>query len=219
VAPVKDTGDPPRVLLSGQEDLLPPSWDFRGRLWEVDRRSTGAVVYFMRKKQMVPLDVPGISGADVKRFLISRDGSRLIAVLRTSAEQDTLVVSRILTTGDGQVAQALAAENISDPRTPEGQIRDIAWSSPTSLAVLRPLSRNLFQIRSASVDGATGLDAFAVTIDGRVVSLAGTPVPDEKIYAFQAGYAGNPAALVDLAGPRANQIELNPGLTMLSYAG
>ena len=31
---------------------------------------------------MLPLDVDGISGEDVKRFLVSRDGSRLIAVIR-----------------------------------------------------------------------------------------------------------------------------------------
>jgi hypothetical protein len=216
---VKDSGEEARQLLTGGEDLLRPAWDFRGRLWEVDRRSTGAVVSFLRKNQMVPLDVPGISGEDVKRFLVSRDGSRLVAVLRDSPQQASIVVSRILTTGDGQIAAALPAEDITDPQNPEGQIRDIAWRSPTSLAVLRPVSRDLFQVRSASVDGATGVDAFSVTIDGKVVSLAGTPVPDEKIYAFEPGVDGTPASLVDLAGPRANSIELNPQVTFVSFAG
>src|SRR5262249_58311662 len=62
IAPVKDTGEAPRGLLSEGEDLLNPAWDFRGRLWEVDRRSTGAVVYYLRKNQMVPLAVPGLIG-------------------------------------------------------------------------------------------------------------------------------------------------------------
>jgi hypothetical protein len=219
LAPVKETGEHARTVLTGGEDLLRPAWDFRGRLWEVDRRSTGAVVYFMHKNQMVPLDVPGISGEDVKHFLVSRDGSRLVAVLHGPAQQDTIVVSRILTTGDGQVAQALAADNISDATSPEGQIRDLAWSSPTSLVLLHPLSRDLFQIRSASVDGATGLAPFSVTIDGKIVSLVGTPVPDETIYAFEPGAGDTSAVLVDLAGPRSNQLRLDPRLTTLSYAG
>ena len=218
VAPVKDSGEQPLRLLTGAEDLLGPAWDFSGRLWEVDRRSTGAVVYYLRKEQMVPLDVPGISGADVKNFLVSRDGSRLVAVERLNAEQDILVVSRIITTSDGRVTQALPADDISDPLT-EGQIRDIAWRSTISLAVLRPVSPGLLQVRSASVDGATGLDAFSPTIEGKHVTLAGTPVPDEKIYAFEAGSGDTAAALVDLAGPRANQISLDARLTMLSYAG
>jgi hypothetical protein len=223
VAPVKDSGDPPRQLLAAQEDLLRPAWDFSGRLWEVDRRSTGAVVYYLRDdrrgSRMVPLDVPGISGRDVKHFLVSRDGSRLVAVIRDSAEQDSIVVSRILTTGDGQVVQALPADNITDPLNPEGQVRDITWSSPTSLSVLRPVSRQLFQVGSASVDGASGFDAFPVPVDGNVVGLAGTPVPDERIFAFEAADDATPAALVDLAGPRSNATEVDPRVTSLSYAG
>ena len=72
----------------------------------------------------------GISGEDVKDFLVSRDGSRLIAVIRKNAEEDSIVVSRILSTGDGQVLGALPAESITDPDNPDGQIRDIAWRSP-----------------------------------------------------------------------------------------
>jgi|1186.fasta_scaffold00802_3 hypothetical protein len=224
LAPVKDSGDPPVELTSSGEDLLRPAWDFSGRLWEVDRRSSGAVVHYLHKDRaggshLVSLDVPGISGADVKHFLVSRDGSRLIAVIRDSAEQDSIVVSRILTTGDGQVVQALAADNITDPLNPEGQIRDITWSSPTSLAVLRPVSRHLFQVGSASVDGASGFDPFPVPVDGNVVGLAGTPVPDEKIYAFQAADTGTPAALVDLAGPQSNSMKVDSRVTSLSYAG
>jgi hypothetical protein len=223
LAPVRNSGDPPRELMTGQEDLLRPAWDFSGRLWEVDRRSTGAVVYYLRTNrrgsEMVPIDVPGISGADVKHFLVSRDGSRLIAVIRDSAEQDSIVVSRILTSGDGHVLQALAADNITDPANPEGQIRDLAWSSPTTLSVLRPVSRRLFQVGSASVDGASGFDPFPVPVDGNVVGLAGTPVPDERLFAFEAGEDGTPAALVDLAGPRSNSIEVNARVTSLAYAG
>ena len=204
MGPVEDSDTDPTELITTGEDLLRPVWDFSGRIWEVDRRKSGAVVSYLRKGRMRVLDVEGISGKDVKDFLVSRDGSRLVAVIREDAERDSIVVSRILTTGDGQVAQALAADEITDP-TSDGQIRDIAWRSPTSLVVLRPLSRDLFQIRTASVDGATGLDSFSVTIDGDVVGLAGTPIPGGTIYAFAAAVAaddGTPAhaEVRDLAG-------------------
>ena len=43
-APVKDNGEPPTELIGDGEDLLRPAWDFGGRLWEVDRRTAGAMV-------------------------------------------------------------------------------------------------------------------------------------------------------------------------------
>jgi hypothetical protein len=216
VAPVKDTGEQPRDMITSGEDLLRPAWDFSGRLWEVDRRKTGAVVYFLDKRtgKMLPLNVNGISGEDVKGFLISRDGSRLIAVIRENTEEDSIVVSRIVSTGEGQVVGALSAEDVTDPDNLDGQIRDIAWRSPTSLAVLQPVNHELFQVRSASVDGASLADP-SVTIDEPVIGLIGTPVEGEPIYAFTK--SDTRTALADLAGPRGERIEVNPGLTMLAY--
>jgi hypothetical protein len=216
---VKDDGKEPTRLLTNQEDLLRPAWDFVGRVWEIDRRKTGAVVYYLHKDEMVTLDVPGITGQDVKHFLVSRDGTRLIAVVRQGPEEDAIVVSRILSTGDGLVAAAQAVDYITDPDQPEGQIRDIAWRSPTSLAVLRPVDRELLQVHDASVDGAN-LNDLSVPVDGSVVSLAGIPVPGEKIYAFAPAAADSTSAvLIDLAGPRANQIDIDPQVTFLAYAG
>jgi hypothetical protein len=213
VAPLTDD-EPARALISNGEDLLDPAWDFSGRLWEVDRRRDGAVVQYLRGDEMRTLDVPGISGQDVKDFLVSRDGSRLIAVIRTVGGNDALVVSRILTTGDGQVVGALAADDITAPDDLDSQIRDIAWRSPTSLAVLHPVSQRLFQVRSASVDGAPiGFENLSVTIDDKVLGLAGTPVPGESIYAFVSG------GLVDLAGSRADRISVDPDVTSLGYVG
>jgi hypothetical protein len=214
---VKDNGKDPTQLITTGEDLLRPSWDFLGRVWEIDRRSTGAVVSYLNKGEMVPLDVQGISGQDVKHFLVSRDGTRLVAVVRQGPGDDSIVVSRILSTGDGLVAAAQAVDSITAPG--EGQIRDIAWRSPTSLAVLWPVDRELLQVRDASVDGANPSDQ-SVPVDGRVVGLAGIPVPGETTYAFEPPTEDVPsAALIDLAGPRANQIDIEPPVTFLAYAG
>ena len=54
-----------------------------GRLWLVDRRARGRSC-IPGRRPVRTLDMPGISGADVKDFLVSRDGSRLVAVLRST---------------------------------------------------------------------------------------------------------------------------------------
>jgi hypothetical protein len=220
LGPVKDTGANPIRLIPDGEDLLRPAWDFNGRLWEVDRRDSGAVVYYLHNGKMHVVDVPGVSTEDVKEFLVSRDGSRLVAVVRSAPETDTIVVSRILSSGDGHVVQALPAHDITEPETLPGQIRAIAWYSPTSLVVLRPVTRALFRVRSASVDGAAPADALSVPIEEDVLGLAGTPDPDEPSYSFAPAGPDDPAAiLTDLAGPTGNEIDIDPGVTMLSYVG
>ena len=222
LAPVKDTGVIPQALITNGEDLLRPAWDFTGRLWEVDRRRSGAVVSYLFKGHLREVEVTGISGEDVKDFLVSRDGSRLVAVIRENAEEDAIVVSRILTTGDGQVTQVLPAHDISDPAG-EGQIRDIAWRSPTSLVILRPVSRDLFRVGSASVDGSTGPASISIPVKDDVVSLAGTPNEQQPIYTFARAEATDDvpahAVLGDLAGEQADQVTLDPGVTMLAYVG
>ena len=213
LGPVKDDGRPVTTLETTGEDLLRPAWDFSGRLWVVDRRRAGAVVSYLRRGQLRTLEVPGITGADVKDFLVSRDGTRLVAVIRESAEQDTIVVSRILTTGDGQVVSALAADDVTDPEELPGQIRDITWRSPTSLVVLRPVGRRLFQVRSVSVDGAEGLDRLSVTINQAVLGLVGAPVPGQSVFAFARG------ALFDLVEPRGNVVTVDDQVSVLGYVG
>ncbi|WP_298508949.1 LpqB family beta-propeller domain-containing protein [uncultured Nocardioides sp.] len=212
VAPVKDNGGSALKLKGNGENLLRPAWDFSGRLWEVDRRASGAEVMYRRGDQMRTLEVPGISGEDVKDFLVSRDGSRLIAVIRESAESDRMVVSRILTTGDHQVVGALAAETIT-PEDAAGPIRDVSWRTPTSVAMLYPTTRTLFQVRVASVDGAPSGDSLSAPIEGEVLGLAGTPVPGETNYAVVRG------GLVDLDDPLEAASEIDPTIDSLHYVG
>jgi hypothetical protein len=221
VAPVKDNGSDATPLIESGADLLRPAWDFSGRLWEIDRTGHGAAVSFLRKGRMHSIDVSGITGEDVKDFVISRDGTRLIAVVHdAAADADSIVVGRIQTTSDGQVVGALAATDVADPAIADRHIRDIAWLSPTSLAVLLPVTRSLFQVRSVSVDGAPGPDQLSIPIDDQVAALAGTPVPDETSYAFAPGEPDDPSALlIDLADSTGVPLVLDPRVTMLSYVG
>lgn len=225
LAPVKDNGADATTVLTGGRNLLRPAWDFDGRVWAIDRNGGDAIVYYLRKSRpgessMQPIEVSGISHEDVKDFLVSRDGSRLVAVVRHDEDDDEIVVSRIQTTSDKAVVGALAADDITDPDNLDGQIRDIAWLSPTRIAVLRPVSRSLFQVRNASVDGASGIDVVGIPIDEEVATLAGSPVPRVRSYAFAPAYDADPRALlVDLAGPTGNEIPVDPKVTVLSYVG
>jgi hypothetical protein len=214
VGPVKASADEPvQTLLTGGQDLLDPSWDFSGRVWSIDRRREGAVVRYSRRGTMRELVVPGVTGTVVKDFLISRDGSRLVAVVRDDADEDRIVVSRILTNGQADVVRALPAVAITEP-VGSGVIRDVAWATPTSIAVLHPVTRQLFKVRTVAVDGAPGaIDAEETTIGRDVLRLAGTPLPESAVYAVSDG------ALVDLSRARDNLVTIPDGVTSLDYAG
>ena len=213
VGPVGTEGSGVEQLLSGATDLLDPAWDFSGRLWIVDRREDGARVKFTQGGRMRSLKVPGISGRDVRLMLVSRDGSRLVAVVR-GRRDDTILVSRLLSDGRGDVVGALPAVEVSEPGGRSLRIRDIAWRSPTSIVVLHEVSDHLFQVRAATVDGAPNrLEGLSLTLDGRIIALAGTPTPDVSVYAVTRG------SLIDLAGASAGTIAIDPDVTSLGYVG
>ena len=203
----------PTTLINDGEDLLRPAWDYTGRLWEVDRREDGAVVSYLRDGDMKVVDVPGISGEDVKDFLVSRDGSRMIAVVRSGPGRDLIMVSRIHTAGEGRVIRVDAATDITTPDDEDTVIRGIAWRSPTSVMVLRPVIRQLFVARSASVDGSSSLDQALVPVHGDVTGLVGTPVPGERIFAVADG------GLVDLTDSQTASLAIDEGVTSLGYVG
>jgi hypothetical protein len=205
-------GTPARVIVSGT-DLLTPAYDVRDRLWSVDRRAGGAVVQYVRGTTVRTVDVPGISGQYVKDFTVSRDGTRLVAVVRGAGPDDSIVVSRIISTGDDQVQRVDAARDITPPET-DGRIRSLAWRTPTSLIYLQPQSRRFFYVRSVSVDGASlGVDDVFQSITEAVTDLVGSPTPSLPAYAFA------PGVLKDLAGARDLRIPVDDAVTDLTYVG
>ena len=139
VAPVSTDGQV-RQVVSGATKLLRPAWDFADRMWLVDRTSAGARVSFVEGNSIKPLTVAGLTGLDVKDFLVSRDGTRLVAALH-GPRSDHLVISRILHDSSGGVLGATRARSIPWNDTDVQRVRDIGWRSPTSVAVLHLLTR------------------------------------------------------------------------------
>ena len=198
--------------VSAAENLLRPAWDFSDRLWLVDNRESGAEVSYLGGRGPRAVTVRGISGRDVSRFLVSRDGSRLVAVL-PRPQGDRLMVSRILRGADGKVIGATRAQEIAWEGESGLRIRDIGWSSSTSIAVLHRVAKELFELRTIAVDGApSGADDLLTTLPGRVLGLATSPVAEETLYAV------TNTSLLDPRG-EAPQAGLDAETTLVGYVG
>lgn len=202
-----------REVASQASDLLPPVWDLAGVLWLVDRRGSGAVVTAVVQNRPLQITVPGVSGQRVRSFLVSRDGSRFVAVLR-GPTADAIVVSRIRRDEQGGLLGATRARRLTWPDD-DRRIVDIGWRSPTSVATLSRLSDELAEVRTLSVDGSPGFAlAPATTTRGRIRWLVSSPVTAEHAYAV----AGN-GLIVDLAGPTPLAAPEGLELSTLTYAG
>lgn len=199
-------------VLSGATDLLRPSWDFAGRVWLVDRTSRGARVLHVDGQRVRTLRVPGVTGRDVRQVLVSRDATRLVAVVR-DRDTDRVQTARIVVDDQGQVTRALRGTAIGAADRGRLRVRDMVWSSATTVALLSKVGRaDLAEVRTVTVDGApTGLSSLSSTVRGGVESLAGTPIEGEPTY----GVTGD--GLVDLDD---GQVAARPGpLRSLTYAG
>jgi hypothetical protein len=220
------TGDGSRVLVSsvrgpdpsveevvsGAEDLLRPSWDFTDRLWFVDARASGAEVGYLAGGRPDSVRVRGLTGRRVTHMIVSRDGTRLVAVVRHD-KGDRVMVSRIRHDAEGRVVGATRARKIAVE--PGLRIRDIGWAAPTGLAILTPLSAEFVQVRTLSVDGApTGLDTQISRIADRVVALATSPAEAQNLFAL----VGN-RDLLDLTVGGTAGAPIDPRVDTLDYVG
>jgi len=199
-------------VASGGTDLLPPVWDFADRLWLVDRTASGAAVAVLRDGRLLPVDVPGVTGRDVSHVLVSRDGSRLVAVVDRAAG-DRIVVSRLRYDARGRPLGGTRARAIAWDDQPRLSVLDVGWSSATSIGVAHRLGGDLFQVRTMSVDGApAGLTGLAATVQERPRALVSSPRATDPVYVVTR------SGLVDaLSGSRV--AESAPGLSTLTYVG
>lgn len=215
VAPMDGAGRAVEVA-SGGRDLLPPAWDFMDRIWLADRAAGGAVISVVAGDQPPrAIEVPGMSGRDIRRLLVSRDGSRLVAVVRTSSG-DRIVASRILHSDSGKVLRATRAVTLDFAPDPiDKVIRDIGWRSPTSISVLTDLTPSLSQVATISVDGSPGNlgIAGATSVSGGTRQLVSSPVEGAEVFAI------SPQSVSDLTAPARPIGPLPDGLSSLTYVG
>jgi hypothetical protein len=212
---VTDVRNPDSVVVevqSGATDLLPPSWDFADRLWSVDRGAEGAAVSVVQDDRLREVEVPGVTGREVSAALVSRDGSRLVAVVQRPAG-DRVVVSRLRYDARGRALGGTPAQDVTWVDQPRLSVLDLGWSSPTSLVVAHRLGGDLYQVRTLSVDGApAGVSGLAATVLERPRAVVSSPRATDPVYVVTR------SGLVD--APSSSQVaEPEPGLTYLTFVG
>lgn len=213
VAPMEQPDGQVSTVVSGAVDLAAPSWDHRDRTWVLDRGAGRArVILAVDGVASAPV-VPGLSGRTVTDLLVSRDGSRLVGVVR-GATSDRVVSTRVRYDAAGTVIGFTPPRTL--PLTAEGRprIRDIAWRSTTTVSVLSDLGEDSSEVRTLSVDGSPGEIATGGTtrLRGLFRMLLSAPV-DSEVFAL----AGR--TVKSLTRPERTVPALPPGLTSLSYTG
>jgi hypothetical protein len=212
VTRVRGAGSPVDPVLQDGTDLLRPTWDFADRLWAVNRPDTAQVAYIAAGRSR-PVTVPGITGKRVRQALISRDGSRLVAVIQ-SRGRDLIRVSRISYDTRGRVLRASRARTISAQLDQGVPIKDIGWASPTSIAVLARPASTISELRTVPVDGApAAIGSISTTWPGKVRGIASSPTATDPLYLWTKD------GLIDVTSRGATVQRLPDRLTGPDYVG
>jgi hypothetical protein len=141
-------------VYSGGDRLLPPAWDLHGQLWLVDDAPGGAEVYVVRNGVARRVEVDGVTGADVRSFVLSRDGTRFVAVLDRRGG-DVVRIARVESQPSGRVRGLTPSQRLDVSDLGIFRIRDIGWRSPASLAVLTAPTRTTSQVLIVKIDGSS----------------------------------------------------------------
>ena len=213
VTDVRDADAQPVEVVRDGVRLLPPAWDFADRMWIINRPGGRAELSVRQRGEVRAVRVPGVSGQDVSRLLVSRDGSRLVAVIDHGPD-DRIVVSRLRHDPRGRVVGGTRARPIVWEEQPRAAVLDIGWSSPTSLVVLHRLSGDLTQLETLPVDGApAGLTGVSVTLQGTVRGFASSPRDTDPVF------VNTPDGLLDVLGGSELALPETDGLVSPTYVG
>ena len=170
-------------------NVLRPAYDMFGGLWLVDRTAAGSRVVHIVGRRRATVDIPGISGRRVTAFVLSRDGTRLVAVVDGAGKGDRLVTADLLRSADGSFSRASAASEIEGVPSDIGDLRDVAWRSPNDLAVLGRPSRGRSEVAFVTLDGSPGNPTTVPpdTWPGDATGLVGSPDSSLPLYLVTAG--------------------------------
>lgn len=216
LAPVDGSNGSAEQVLSGARRLLTPRWDHRDRLWIVDRAAGRARVMLVVDGQARTIRVPGVSGRAVTDFVVSRDGTRLVAALEApGAEGDRVVAARIVSDPDGRVLSAEPAIDLALGGNGAVSVGDVAWRTPTTLWVLTRSTAQLSEVRAVSVDGAPTpvTESGSVRLRGTVRGILSSPVEGTSTYALMDG------TVTDLGPGDRVPVQLPEGVDDLTYVG
>lgn len=163
IGEVPAAGSADRVYSRGT-DVLRPAWDIYGQVWLVDRSPDGAILSVVRNGVPKEVDTRGITGANIKAFILSPDGTRLVAIVDGKGA-DRMVVSRIMRNDDGGVRRIAPATNLPIGDFQVDEMRDVAWRTPGSVALLAGPTPGRSQVIVTLVDGSSALGDLATNAE------------------------------------------------------
>ena len=162
-----------------------PAYDLYGQLWVVDRTRAGARLSVVRAGTARTVDAPGVTGAEVAAFELSRDGTRLVTQVRRGG-RDRVLVSRVERDAKGRVTRVGARAAAATSAARRGPVRDIAWRTPAAWRCWcgrrRPPRRSLL----VKVDGSSTRHAWstdAELFERRATRLVASPAPGTPLLA------------------------------------
>ena len=173
-----------RTVYPRGTDLLRPAYDLYGQLWVVDRTAGGARLSVVRAGTARTVAAPGLTGEPVVRFVLSRDGTRLVSQVRRDGV-DRLFVSRVQRDATGRVRGLLPARALPLTGFEGDQIRDLGWRAPGCLAVLSGPNAGTSQVLVVKIDGSSrpeDLSTDAELFRDQAVRLVTAPSVGAPLY-------------------------------------
>ncbi len=218
LGPIGTPAAPIRTVAVGRQ-FLTPAWDLQNRLWMVD--DTAGTTEVSRARLRVrsrdgsvrDVATPQLTGRVVRQFLVSRDGTRVVALV-AGKKRDRLLTARVRQDQDGRVLGLTRLERVWLGTVPPRRISCVGWRSPVSVAVLSSISSDLSQIQTATLDGAPVSSGLPETIRfrGRVRNLLTSPAePSSLLVALAKG-------VVDVAADNADVVPAQ-GVRLLTRVG
>ncbi|MBA2574800.1 MAG: GerMN domain-containing protein [Nocardioidaceae bacterium] len=195
-------------------DLIKPSWDVHEVLWLVDRTPVGAKIYAVTEDKLRQVRAPGLDGAAIESFAVSRDGVRLAAVV-AAKNSFRLVIALINRDSQDPAKVALKAPtHIQVPGFSLTKGSNVAWASPTSVVALTTTDGGMPEPVEIAIDGSSQSETGGF-LPARPVSVAAGPNEDAPVAFGTADgqiYARSPDLLwLRVGGPRKLRSPFYPG--------
>jgi hypothetical protein len=172
------------MWLQNASQILRPSWDVRDALWLVAGPPDAQQILVMTQPgAATQVGADWLTGRQIDAFSVSRDGVRFAAIVRGPDDVRRLAIATIArqSGSNGRVTLSALAVIHNSATTLVG-LRDLAWVSPTSLAVLAREPNGPLQTYEVAIDGSS-IDAAGGFLARGVVptSIAAGPNTDAPI--------------------------------------
>jgi hypothetical protein len=172
--------------IQNASDLLRPSWDVRGVLWLVDGTEGAQQILVMTDAGVsTRVKADWLANQEIDAFSVSRDGVRFAAIVRRPDGERQLEMATIVRQAGVRGRDHVSLnppQIIRSAATTLVRLKDLAWVSPTSLAVLAQEPNGPLQTYEVAIDGSD-IEAAGGFLNARVVptSIAAGPNTDAPI--------------------------------------